>query len=229
MCGRYAITIDPVTLAEHFGIELSGVIVHAAPSFNIAPTQEVPIVRMDLPAQISIAKWGLIPSWSKDPAIGAKLINARSETITEKPSFRTAFKKRRCLVLADGFYEWQKFPNGKSKKPMFIQLKTGRPFAMAGLYEFWKPAEPNTTTGWVTSCTIITTAANSFMQPVHDRMPVFLPSGAEVVWLDPSASEPELTRLFEPYPSDLLVMHEVSPRVNTYRNNDADLVRPVDD
>jgi len=100
---------------------------------------------------------------------------------------------------------------------------------MAGLYEFWKPAEPNTTTGWVTSCTIITTAANSFMQPVHDRMPVFLPSGAEVVWLDPSASEPELTRLFEPYPSDLLVMHEVSPRVNTYRNNDADLVRPVDD
>ena len=154
-------------------------------------------------------RWGLIPFWAKDPKIGARMINARSETVAEKPAFRNALKKRRCLVLADGYYEWQKTPVGK--RPYRIIMKSGEPFAMAGLWETWKDPQGNV----VPSCTIITTAANDFLAPIHNRMPVILPRESEELWLDPGVDDATLlTDLLIPYPDKRINAYEVSTIVN---------------
>src|SRR5215216_4713323 len=166
MCGRYTLRTPVDTLAEAFEIEEYPSSI--TPSYNIAPTQEVAaVVEEDEKRKLEMLRWGLIPSWAKDPAIGNKMINARAETVAEKPSFRSAFKVRRCLILADGFYEWQKTDNGK--QPYYIKMQDGSPFAFAGLWEIWQNGEE------IRSATIITTDANDLMNEIHHRMPVILP------------------------------------------------------
>ncbi|HEY3342528.1 MAG TPA: SOS response-associated peptidase, partial [Anaerolineae bacterium] len=180
MCGRFTLTIDPAELMEHF--HLSTADEPIVPRYNVAPTQNVAVVLNESPERLSMVQWGLIPSWAKDPAIGAQMINARAETLAEKPAFRAAFKKHRCLVLADGFYEWRKEADGKTKTPMYARLKTGEPFAMAGLWEVWKAPTGDAHR----SCTIITTEPNELMSAIHNRMPVILPRDLESDWLDDS-------------------------------------------
>ncbi len=168
MCGRFTLTTSPEQLrAAFYGLSVPD---QVQPRYNIAPTQPVAVVANDDKFQMDFFIWGLIPSWAKDPAIGSRMINARAETLAEKPSFRAAFRRRRCLVLADGFYEWRQEPGQRSKTPMYIKLKSGEPFAFAGLWENWNSPDGSN----VLSCTIITTEPNSLMQSIHNRMPVIL-------------------------------------------------------
>ena len=167
-------------------------------------------------------RWGLIPSWAKDMSIGSRMINARAETVGEKPSFRNALRRRRCLVLADGFYEWQKL--GKQKRPMRIVMQSGEPFAFAGLWETWRDPQGDV----IPSCTIITTSANDTLGPIHDRMPVILPRDLEDLWLDNSVDDPDaLTSVLTPYDDDAMEAYEVSPLVNSARNDGPEVVERV--
>src|ERR1051325_10913364 len=208
MCGRFTQTSSAAAVAKEFGVEeISGGL---KPSYNIAPTQPVAVIITDDKKRLVQVRWGLVPSWAKDISIGNKLINARAETITEKASFRNAFKKRRCLVVADGFYEWQKV--GDSKRPMYIHLKNGKPFGFAGLYEFWKSPEDEQ----LVTCAIITTTPNQLMQSIHDRMPVMIPKADENRWLDPHATDQEaLIDMLKPYPADDMAAYPVSKRGNS--------------
>ena len=179
------------------------------PRYNVAPTQEVLTVINDGSGNhAQFMRWGLIPFWAKDPKIGSRMINARAETVVEKPGFRSAFQKRRCLVLADGFYEWRK--EGKAKVPMRITLKSGEPFGFAGLWESWNSPEG----ALVQSCTIITTVPNTLMEPIHNRMPVMLPKEAEALWLG-QTEVGELRELLLPYSADEMQAYEVSSVVNS--------------
>ena len=182
MCGRYTLIADLGDLAQRF--EFDGSDFTYDPCYNIAPTESVLTVRNVEGREAAFMRWGLVPFWAKDPKIGARMINARSETVAEKPAFRSALKRRRCLVLADGYYEWQKTPVGK--RPFRIIMKSGEPFAMAGLWETWKDPQDNV----VPSCTIITAAANDFLAPIHNRMPVILPQEREELWLEPDLEDP---------------------------------------
>jgi putative SOS response-associated peptidase YedK len=221
MCGRFTLTIDPAELMEHFHLNAADEPV--VPRYNVAPTQNVAVVLNESPERLSVVQWGLIPSWAKDPAIGAQMINARAETLAEKPAFRAAFKKRRCLVLADGFYEWRKEADGKTKTPMYARLKTGKPFAMAGLWEVWKtPAG-----GARRSCTIITTEPNELMSTIHNRMPVILPRDLEADWLDDNLQALALLSMLKPYAADQMQVYPVSRRVNTPANDEPALVQPA--
>jgi putative SOS response-associated peptidase YedK len=219
MCGRYTLKTSINSLAEHFEIEEYPSSI--TPSYNIAPTQEVAaVVEEDEKRVLEMFHWGLIPSWAKDPAIGNKMINARAETVSEKPSFRKAFKVRRCLILADGFYEWQKTDNGK--QPYHIKMQDDSPFAFAGLWETWKNGEE------IRSCTIITTDANDLMGEIHHRMPVILHPEDYGLWLDPDFDEKEpLTTLLKPYPADAMEAYPVSRRVNKPSNNEPSVVEPA--
>jgi putative SOS response-associated peptidase YedK len=172
---------------------------------------------------LAMLHWGLVPSWAKERSIGARMINARGETLREKPSFRNAYKRRRCLVLADGYYEWQR--SGSVKQPFFISLASGEPFGMAGLWESWRdPA----TGGPLESCCIVTTAPSASVAHVHDRMPVIIPAGAYAEWMDAANADVErLDRLLVPWAADGLVARPVSRRVNDARNQGADLVEPL--
>jgi putative SOS response-associated peptidase YedK len=188
--------------------------------YNVAPTQDVPAVR---PAkaggrELAMLRWGLIPAWAKDEDIGARLINARGETAAELPSFRAAFRRRRCLVAADGFYEWRKAGKGP-KQPFLVELADGRPFAFAGLWERWDKAPDGRP---LETCTIITTRANELLAPIHDRMPVILPPADYDAWLDVEGTGVEAAKaLLRPYPAAAMAAHPVSPRVNNARNDDA--------
>lgn len=195
----------------------------SAPRYNVAPTQDVSVVLNESPTRLSVVQWGLIPGWAKDPGIGAQMINARAETVAEKPAFRSAFKKRRCFVLADGFYEWRKEGDGKTKTPMYLRLKSGEPFALAGLWEVWNSpeGEPRRT------CTIITTEPNELVAPIHNRMPAILPRDAEAAWLDGSLEPAALMALLKPYPADQMQAHAVSRRVNAPQNDEPALIEPV--
>jgi putative SOS response-associated peptidase YedK len=176
MCGRFTLAQSPEAVAKAFGLDA---VPNFPPRYNIAPSQPVGVIVRGQNApkpEFRLMGWGLIPSWAKDPSIGAKLINARSETLTEKPSFRAAFKYRRCLIPADGFYEWQKTQGG-AKQPFYFSMAGNAVFAFAGLWESWNDIE---------SCTILTTAANGLLQPIHDRMPVILSPKDYGRWLDPS-------------------------------------------
>jgi putative SOS response-associated peptidase YedK len=210
MCGRFTLSTDLKSVAERFGASVADEVAPAAPRYNIAPTQTVIVVSDDGQRHLRQMRWGLIPSWAKDPAIGNRMINARVETIAEKPSFCTALKKRRCIIPADGFFEWQKL--GKVKQPMHIVLKSREPFGFAGLWERWTSPDGEE----ILSCTIITTAANELLRAVHDRMPVILTREAEAVWLDPTIQEPErLLPLLKQFPAELMEYYEVSRQVGS--------------
>ena len=223
MCGRFTLFTSLKELTDRFGLDSFPV--NVAPSYNIAPTQPVLTVR-SMPGdnkqiQADFMRWGLIPPWAKDASLGGRMINARSETASEKPSFRSAFRKRRCLILADGFYEWRKTPTGK--QPVRIQMKGGRPFAFAGLWESWNNREG----GQIHSCTILTMAANSFMKNIHDRMPLILQKDNESKWLDSSRNDPEeIKDMIEELPNDYFESWDVSKLVNTPTNNNPGCIEP---
>ena len=195
-----------------------------SPRYNIAPAQPVAVVPNKPRPKVEFMHWGLIPSWAKDPAIGNRMINARAETLAEKPSFRTALRRRRCLIPADGFYEWRKDPGGKTKTPMFIRLKSGRPFAFAGLWDIWH--DPGGSA--VTSFTIITTTPNELMKTIHDRMPVILPEDHYRQWLAPGeAAAEDLQELLAPYPTDQMSAVAVSRAVNNPGHDARDCIEPT--
>ena len=196
MCGRFVLISDLKTIQNDFNIQ--NIFCEHQPSWNIAPTQAVPvIIHHNGNNQLVSYRWGLIPSWSKDPSIANKLINARAETVDKKPSFRDAFKKRRCLIVADGFYEWKK--EGKFIIPQYFYLKSGRPFGFAGIYETWTSPDKKE----INTCTIITTDANELIKPMHDRMPVILPKDQEQVWLDSDMTDVSgLLSILKAYPSE---------------------------
>ena len=217
MCGRYTLIADIGDLAQRF--EFDGTDFTYDPGYNIAPTESVLTVRNIDRREAAFMRWGLVPFWAKDPKIGARMINARAETMAEKPAFRDALKKRRCLVLADGYYEWQKTPTGK--RPFRIIMKSGEPFAMAGLWETWKDPQGKV----VPSCTIITTSANDFLAPIHNRMPVILPRESEELWLDTRLKDATvLAPMFGPGPDNTLDAYEVSPIVNSSTNDNPEVI-----
>jgi putative SOS response-associated peptidase YedK len=218
MCGRYTITVPTEQLAEHFDATMPP---DVSPRFNAAPTQHLPVLLNEGERQVQMVKWGLIPHWAKEASIASKMINARSETIADKPAYRSTFQKHRCLVLADGFYEWKKTDDGKI--PIRFTLKSGAPFAFAGMWSNWK--DPNGE--WVKTFTIITGKPNDVVKDVHDRMPVMLLPEDEKVWLDNDAGEAIWQNLLRPYPPELMVAYPVSKRVNAVKNDDPALIEPV--
>jgi putative SOS response-associated peptidase YedK len=214
MCGRFTLRTPARDLVEIFELLREP---DLSPRYNIAPTQNVAVIRQDGKSrQLSLMRWGLVPAWSKDPKGGPPLINARSETIATKPSFRTAFKRRRCLIPADGFYEWQKQADSKTKIPYYIRMSKDRAFAFAGLWETWHGKDDPA----LDSCTIVTTEANDLMRPLHDRMPVILPEENFAQWLDPkNANVPELEGLLRPYSPREMTAFPISTLVNSARND----------
>jgi putative SOS response-associated peptidase YedK len=220
MCGRFTRATNTALIAKEFDVdEVSD---DLGPSYNIAPTQEVAVIVSDGKKQLVKVRWGLVPSWAKELSVGNKMINARAETITEKASFKRAFKKRRCLIVADGFYEWQKI--GDTKRPIYIRLKSRKPFGFAGIYENWESEQGKQ----IVTCAIITTAANALMKPIHDRMPVILPKENENPWLDPRTDDQVLLlEMLQPYPADAMEAYPVSKRVNIPSNNSPECINPV--
>ena len=220
MCGRYTLISDISELQGRFGFMMDEP--HPEPRYNIAPTQSVLTVVNDGERRGEMMRWGLVPSWAKDIKIGNRMINAVSETAATKPAFRSAFRRRRCLVLADGFFEWRR--EGKKRVPQYFSQKSGEPMAFAGLWENWKSPEGE----WVRSCTILTTAANSFIEPVHNRMPVILSAETEPLWLDSlTEAADNLAPVLLPAPPDLLDVREVSPVVNNARSEGPECIAPV--
>jgi putative SOS response-associated peptidase YedK len=204
MCGRFFLLTDLRVIIET--LDVSDVACDYTPGHNIAPGQEIAAVIHDDRNRLVRYIWGLIPSWSKDPSIGKRMFNARAETLTEKPSFRNAFQKRRCLVVADGFYEWRKID--RNRQPLSFSLQSGKPFGLAGLYETWISPERKP----IHTCTIITTEPNELIRPIHDRMPVIVPKEREAAWIDPHNHHPkELLSLLKPYPSDEMTMSRIDP------------------
>jgi len=211
MCGRMTLDIPIAVINEIYGI-VRRIDRELNPRYNVTPSQDIPIVRQDAEGlrELAFARWGLIPSWAKDVSIGNKMINARSETVSEKPSFRSAFKRRRCVIPAGGFYEWQA-TDGPRKKPWLFRVADGNPMSLAGLWEHWEGPDGQV----VESCSILTTIANELMAKVHDRMPVILPGRDEVgVWLDARSSMGDVSGLLMPCASEVLVKHAVSDYVN---------------
>jgi putative SOS response-associated peptidase YedK len=220
MCGRYTLATPKERLAEEFGFENSSV--ELPPSYNIAPTQGVAAVLEEGgQRRLEVLRWGLIPPWADDPQIGSRMINARSETASEKPSFRRAFRERRCLIPADGFYEWRR-TNG-AKQPYYIHMQDGRPFAFAGLWESWSKGGE----GEVRTCTILTTGANAIVGEIHERMPVIVAPDAYEVWLDSASEKDELRGLLAPFSEEEMEAYPVSRFVNSPSNNDPRCVEPA--
>lgn len=220
MCGRFTLFTAIAILKEFFQID--EITVKLQPHYNIAPGQEIAVIPNLEKRSLQMHKWGLVPHWAKDTKIGYKMINARAETVAEKPSFREPFKKRRCIIPADGFYEWRK--DGASKTPMFIRLRSGKPFALAGLWDVWKSPEGKA----IATCTILTTRPNEMMATIHDRMPVILTPEQFNVWLDPNPRDPrDLKGFLEPYSADEMESFPVSKMVNTPANDSPDCAKPA--
>jgi putative SOS response-associated peptidase YedK len=216
MCGRFTLITDIQTVAAIFGVPAT---LEAQPRYNIAPSQDVVSILRNGSAHLEWLRWGLIPSWAAEETIGSRMINARAETLAEKPSFKRLLRTRRCLIVADGFYEWQRHQNGKT--PMYITLRDRAPFAFAGLWDQWSDAEGRT----LRTCTIVTTEPNELLAPIHNRMPVILPRTACERWLDPTVREPEaLLPLLRPYPAEEMQARPVSRLVNDPRNEGAALL-----
>ncbi|MEV4841106.1 SOS response-associated peptidase [Nonomuraea sp. NPDC049486] len=238
MCGRYASARDKHQLLEEFQVEQD-----ADPEkelgadYNVAPTKNVYAVLSRVPKdaeravrQLRVVKWGLVPAWAKDPSVGSRMINARAETLAEKPSYRKAFAKRRCLLPADGYYEWMPVEGDKKKQPYFIHPSDGGVLAMAGLYEFWK--DPNRADDdplkWLVTCTVITTDAEDELGRIHDRMPMMIERERWGEWLDPKVTDTEQAqRLLVPAQPGRLTAHPVGTDVNNVRNNGPGLVEPL--
>ena len=228
MCGRFVSSSAPDEIARYFGVDAIGEKV-LEPNYNTAPSSDVYAIReRDDQRVLDALHWGLVPFWAKDLKIGNRMINARSETVAEKSSFKRAFAKRRCIIPVDGFYEWEKVAGRKHKQPWYIQRRDGDPFAFAGLWEVWRGPDRDGSAE-IHSCTIITGAANDSMAEIHDRMPVMLPPDAWDTWLDPDVADIELLgRYLVAAPSELLVKHRVSPEVNNARNRGAHLIEPYE-
>ncbi|MCU1387870.1 MAG: hypothetical protein JWL72_1208 [Ilumatobacteraceae bacterium] len=236
MCGRFVSTNSAEEIANYFGASFDG---EAPPeNFNVAPTNDVLAVVSSGGDDRSLKAfhWGLVPIWAKDVKIGSSMINARSETINEKAAFKGVFRKYRCIIPMAGFYEWQAAHadspvNAKGKpvkQPMFIHRVDGEPLAVAGLWSAWRPKDSAPETPWLHTCSVITTAANETMAPVHDRMPVILPATLWAQWLDPAENDLDaLLAMLVPAPDSLLTMHKVSTDVNNVRNNGAELIAPI--
>jgi putative SOS response-associated peptidase YedK len=222
MCGRFTLTADPNELRAAF--PFVNIPEDPQPRYNVAPSQPVAVVPNDGENKLDYYVWGLIPFWAKDPSIGNRMINARSETLTEKPSFKSAFRRRRCLIPASGFYEWKAEEGQKTKTPMYIQLEDGRPFAFAGLWDRWNSPDGST----VLSCTIITTGPNELVSQIHNRMPVILKPEDYPLWLDPGEPPVEkLSQLLAPYPSKEMKAYPVSRMVNKPDYDAPELIKPV--
>ena len=222
MCGRYSLTTAPEALRRLFDFDTTP---NLQPRYNIAPTQSAPVVRTAANGgrELAMLRWGLIPSWAKEASIGNKMINARSETVAEKPSFRSAFRHRRCLVPADGFYEWRR--EGEIKQPYRIGMKGGAAFAFAGLWESWDGTDDDAA---VETFTILTTEANRRLGPIHARMPVILAPDAYDAWLDAeSGSRDDALGLLRPFAEAPMAFYRVSTRVNSPRNDDPDCLTPI--
>ncbi|MGA5691375.1 SOS response-associated peptidase [Cytobacillus pseudoceanisediminis] len=220
MCGRFSLAEDISVLQQYFDFEISEEI---SPRFNIAPSQRILTVISDgQDRRAGTMKWGLVPSWAKDEKIGYKMINARAEGIDEKPSFKHAFRRRRCLIISDGFYEWKKHEDG-NKQPYRFIMKDKRPFAFAGLWETWKKGKQPLHT-----CTIITTTPNEVTEDVHDRMPVILHQDSYDLWMNPKNDDTEhLKSLLVPYPADEMDLYPVSTLVNSPKNDLAEILAPL--
>jgi putative SOS response-associated peptidase YedK len=222
MCGRFTLTVNPAEQQEPFNNFTFPE--KFAPRFNIAPTQPILAIPNDDKFTADFFVWGLIPMWAKDPNIGNRLINARAETLPEKPAFRGSLKYKRCLILADGFYEWKTVEGKKSKTPFFIHMKDRKPFAFAGLWDSWNSPEGSQ----IKTCTIITTEPNGLMSLLHNRMPVILHPRDYDKWLDPSAQTPEqLMPLLKPFPAEGMDAYPVTPLVNKPANDIPELVIPA--
>ena len=222
MCGRFTLAAESSELEEEFkGIEFPS---QFAPRFNIAPSQPVLAICNDGKQAADFLLWGLVPSWAKDLSIGARLINARGETLAEKPAFRGAYKHKRCLIPADGFYEWKAQPATKAKLPHFIQLKTRKAFAFAGLWDEWRATDGSV----LRTCAIITTSPNELMAPIHNRMPVILHAGDFAEWLDKAPrSADSLQHLIGPFPAGMMQAYPVSTLVNSPANDTAQCILPA--
>ena len=217
MCGRFQLKLGEEWL-DDLGLEMPDL----APRYNVAPTQEVLAVREEQGRrEAALLKWGLVPHWADDPEVGGRLINARAESVATRPAFRDPFLQRRCLVPAQGFYEWKKF--GRAREPWLIRLRGGATFAFAGVWDRWSRGEGSA----IESCALITTSANPLVAPIHGRMPVLIDRAAYDVWLDPRAAEDDLRALLAPFPAERMETFPVSPRVNSTAVDDADLTRPV--
>ncbi len=228
MCGRYVQVSSPQLLAERFHVTETAVEERDA-DYNVAPSKKVPVVVQRSPDRrvLEEMRWGLVPSWARDPAVGNRMINARAEGLAGKPSYKGPFRRRRCIIPADAFYEWRVVPGQKRKQPVVLRARDGEPLAFAGLWDTWRdPDDPDAP--WLVTCVIITTAANETVRPIHDRMPALLDPGGWDRWLDPRVTDPaEVAPLLVPAPPEVLIATEVSTRVNDVRNNGPDLVRPV--
>ena len=232
MCGRFTLASDSDTMNQMF-FEFT-MPVNLAPRYNIAPTQDVAVIA-NTPTNTEIHSetghveffhWGLIPSWAKDPKIGNRMINARSETLAEKPSFRSAYKRRRCLILADGYYEWKQIPGDRRKQPVYIRLQSQKPFALAGLWETWQTEgmeEP------LRSCTIITCPPNALLEKIHHRMPVILSQDAYAEWLAPDERSADVLQpLLVPYSDEEMEAYSVSTFVNRPTNDSPECITPFE-
>jgi putative SOS response-associated peptidase YedK len=220
MCGRFTLTVDPSVVQQTFNLTtMPGMM---AARYNIAPSQPVAIITNDAPQTLTFFRWGLIPSWSKDIKIGNNLINARSEGVEDKPAFRAAFKRRRCLIPADGFYEWQ--AHGKEKTPMYVHLKNHELFAMAGLWEVWHSPEGDE----IRTCTILTAEPNDLIRQLHNRMAVILHKEDYDTWLSPDELPPAVLKpLLRSYEADAMDVYEVSKAVNRPNYDAPDCIAPM--
>ena len=223
MCGRFTLAAKPTALATLFDLDK---IPEITPRYNIAPTQPVAAVRLvsqDQKREFTYLTWGLIPSWAKDIRMGSRMINARSETVAEKPSYRAAFKRRRCLIPAEGFYEWQKLEG--RKQPHYIAMRDRNPFAIAGLWEHWEGGDGSV----IESCTLLTTTPNELVKPLHNRMPVILHPDDYDEWLYPGADPGLLLHLLRPYSASEMMAYPVSTFVNSPANDGPDCIRPMEE
>jgi putative SOS response-associated peptidase YedK len=222
MCGRFTLAKPLLEIAELVGdIENN---VPLAPRYNIAPSQPILTVLNRKPRELTFTQWGLVPRWAKDPSMGSRMINARSETIAEKPAFRSSFKYHRCLILADGFFEWRKVEGQKYKTPIYIRLNSREPFAFAGIYADWQGSDGSE----ITTSAIITTSPNELVSRIHNRMPVILSREHMKTWMDPALEKPdELAHIFTPYPASGMEAYEVSRKVNKVAFDAPDCIDPV--
>jgi putative SOS response-associated peptidase YedK len=225
MCGRFTLRTSASVIAEQFGLLA---VPPFAARFNIAPTQPVPVIRLqptgaESRRELVWLRWGLVPGWSKDPAIGSRLINARADTAAEKPAFRSALRRRRCLLAADGFYEWRRI--GRTKQPYFVHLCDDRPFAFAGLWDSWEGPDHSL----LETCTLLTTEPNDLIRPIHDRMPVILPTDAYAFWLDPAIQDPrQIAPFLVPCPSGQIKAYPVGGFVNSPSHDSPRCIEPTE-
>lgn len=221
MCGRFVLKDNIKTLSKNFDFDQDDDVLFE-PKYNITPGQNVPIIIKEETRKCAIMRWGLVPSWSNDPLIGFQMINARSETVAQKPSFKNSLRKRRCIVPSNGFYEWKKLDN-KTKTPYYIKMKNNKPFGFAGLWDTWNKDGANLTT-----FTIITTSPNELIKPIHDRMPVILKKEDEDLWLNPDIQNSDkILHLLKPFSSDDMETYEISTYVNNPRNEGEKCIVPV--